>query len=297
MNIPKRLCTLPFVLLITGYLVNAQSTNALLWKVSGKDLTESSYIFGTYHLLGNPFLTEVPETEIPFKHAKGVVVETIIDSSKLMSISMMGIMRDNTISNLVSPEDFKLVSDALEKFSGMSLKSLDMLKPAQVNAMLVLLQAQQLNEKILVKYAGVPLDVHFAYNGKQSGKQVTALESMEEQVKLLFDHFTVEEQAQQLVGYVKQSDTMARLQVDMLNLYLQKNIDELYKLMESVPEELTGSSDFLLKDRNIKWVTVLPGLMRSGSQFIAVGVGHLPGKDGVLNLLRQAGYTVEPVVK
>ncbi|MBP9970851.1 MAG: TraB/GumN family protein, partial [Paludibacteraceae bacterium] len=31
------------------------------------------------------------------------------------------------------------------------------------------------------------------------------------------------------------------------------------------------------------------------STFIAVGALHLPGKDGLINLLREAGYTVEQV--
>jgi uncharacterized protein YbaP (TraB family) len=35
--------------------------------------------------------------------------------------------------------------------------------------------------------------------------------------------------------------------------------------------------------------------MPENSLVVAVGAGHLPGKKGVLNLLRQAGYTVEPV--
>jgi uncharacterized protein YbaP (TraB family) len=35
--------------------------------------------------------------------------------------------------------------------------------------------------------------------------------------------------------------------------------------------------------------------MINNSLVVAVGAGHLPGKKGVLNLLREAGYKVEPV--
>ena len=288
---------LQVLFLLTTTLLHAQTdTKALLWKVSGKGLQEPSYIFGTYHLLGDKFLQEVPEADAPFKNAKGVVVETVIDSSKMMSIAMMGIMRDNKISNLMSPDDFKLVSDVFEKSTGMSLKSLDMFKPAQVSAMLVLFQAQKLNEKVLTKYAGIPLDVNFAYTAKKSGKTVTQLEAMEEQVKMLFDHFPVDEQARQLVEYAKKSESLAKTQVDMLDLYIQKDLSGLLKIMESYPKEL-GETDFMLKDRNEKWVKVLPQLMNSGSQFIAVGAGHLPGKDGLIELLRKEGYKVEPVVQ
>jgi uncharacterized protein len=35
--------------------------------------------------------------------------------------------------------------------------------------------------------------------------------------------------------------------------------------------------------------------MAKQSLVIAVGAGHLPGDKGVINLLRKAGYKVEPV--
>jgi hypothetical protein len=35
--------------------------------------------------------------------------------------------------------------------------------------------------------------------------------------------------------------------------------------------------------------------MPGKSLVIAVGAGHLPGEKGVINLLRKAGYKVEPV--
>lgn len=283
--------------LVTILQAQPAQPKALLWKVSGNGLQEPSYLFGTYHLLNDGFLSEIPEADAPFKKAKGVVVEMVFDSSKLVSIAMMGVMRDNKISNLMSAEDFKLVSDKFEKISGMTLKTMDMFKPAQVNAMMVLLESQKLNETLLSKYKGLPLDLHFAIAGKKQGKVVTPLETMEEQITMLFDHFPVEEQARQLVEYVKNSDTMAKTHVELANLYVQKDIGGLLKIIESYPSELTGNVDFMLKDRNVKWAKVLPALMSSGSQFIAVGAGHLPGKDGLIALLKQAGYDVEPVTK
>ena len=36
-------------------------------------------------------------------------------------------------------------------------------------------------------------------------------------------------------------------------------------------------------------------LLESGSAFIAVGAMHLPGETGLVTLLRQAGYRLQPV--
>jgi uncharacterized protein YbaP (TraB family) len=36
-------------------------------------------------------------------------------------------------------------------------------------------------------------------------------------------------------------------------------------------------------------------LMKENSLLFAVGAGHLPGKEGVIDLLRKMGYQVSPV--
>lgn len=275
------------------------SEKALLWKVSGNGLKESSYLFGTYHLLGDKFLTEVPETSQPFAKAKGVVVEIVVDSAKMLSVLMSkAIMYDKKMSTLLSPEDFKRVDSVLQSLSQYTLKMFDMFKPVQVSTMISLLQTQKDNADLLKKYDGTTLDIHFANEGKRLGKTVTPLETLEQQCDMLFNHFTVEEQAKQLVEMVKQADQTSKFSVEMTNAYLKKDIGALMKMIEEAPKEITGDNmDHMLKDRNENWVKVLPALMKSGSQFIAVGAGHLPGKDGLITLLRNQGYTVTPVVK
>ena len=51
----------------------------------------------------------------------------------------------------------------------------------------------------------------------------------------------------------------------------------------------------LLDNRNIQWAEILPEKMQEAPAFIAVGALHLPGDNGVINLLRQKGYQVEPI--
>ena len=51
----------------------------------------------------------------------------------------------------------------------------------------------------------------------------------------------------------------------------------------------------LLKARNMNWITKLTGLIKDKTTFIAVGVRHLPGENGLITLLQKEGYKVEPV--
>ena len=51
----------------------------------------------------------------------------------------------------------------------------------------------------------------------------------------------------------------------------------------------------LLKARNMNWIAKLTGLIKDKPTFIAVGVRHLPGENGLITLLQKEGYNVEPV--
>lgn len=49
----------------------------------------------------------------------------------------------------------------------------------------------------------------------------------------------------------------------------------------------------LLDERNVAWIPELERLIERGDVFVAFGAAHLFGEKGVIELLRQKGYTVE----
>ena len=51
--------------------------------------------------------------------------------------------------------------------------------------------------------------------------------------------------------------------------------------------------DIIIVQRNHRWVDQIEDMLDgSGTVFIAVGSGHLPGDEGVISLLRQRDITV-----
>jgi len=87
---------------------------------------------------------------------------------------------------------------------------------------------------------------------------------------------------------------------ELQNAYLSQNIDALYELsIKDMPNDPCPSTDeerdALNKDRNVRWLEKLPAIMAEKPSFIAVGCLHLPGEIGLIEGLRDLGYTVEPV--
>ena len=52
------------------------------------------------------------------------------------------------------------------------------------------------------------------------------------------------------------------------------------------------TQELLLDSRNRRWVHKLTPALKRGGVFAAVGVGHAPGAQGLLQLLSKRGYTL-----
>lgn len=271
------------------------SENSLFWEISGKGLKKPSYLFGTYHLLNDSYLNELPKVKKAYENASGVVVEMVIDSSKLMSLGMLSVMTETTLDKLVSPEVFEKLKEVVTNTLGPQVAmAMNMLKPNAVMAPLVMAYNKEYNAEILNKYPGIPLDLFFSSDAKKRGIPVIGLESMEDQFKVLYTRQPVEKQAETLVKLVEDKDLVIKMQTDLLKFYLANDLEQLNKMYEEYSDKY-GESDYLLKDRNIRWMELFPDILSKGNQFIGVGALHLPGEFGMINLLRKAGYTVKPL--
>ena len=110
------------------------------------------------------------------------------------------------------------------------------------------------------------------------------------------------------VGMIKLSLDLPQdpddLQATMLDLYLDGRVALLWeyaKLLSLQHGSATAEADFarfeqaLLTDRNRAWADRVEAEMVGKSALIAVGAGHLPGENGLLNLLARRGFTITPL--
>lgn len=268
--------------------------NSLFWEISGNGLSRPSYLFGTYHLLNSGFLDEIPKVKEAFKNAGGVIVETELDSSMMMKMMFMMVMKDKKISDLMSTDDYAMVSKEVLEATGAPMDMMGQFKPSFISVMLSLSYSQKENGEILKKYDGHPLDSYFAMEAKKLKKPVGTFETMEEQIAMVFDHDPVEKQAEQLVEFVKMKKELAGVQTELLNAYLREDLAGLFKLYKKYEDQF-GDTAYLLDDRNVKWMEKLPEFLSKGNQFIAVGALHFTGEKGLIKLLREKGYSVKPI--
>ncbi|AEV33037.1 hypothetical protein Oweho_2061 [Owenweeksia hongkongensis DSM 17368] len=276
------------VLLLVVLPTKAQKSS-LLWKIENPETQATSYIFGTYHLIGSAYLDENAPVKKAYEESETVVIETELDSSAMMMVAMKAMMLDNSLKSLVDSADYVLLKQEIEPIIGMPISQFDNVKPIMLSTMYSVAKAQEVTPKDFT-FDGTPIDLFFAEDGKEKGKKVVPLETAMEQAEILFDSQTVEEQAAALVENVK-AELEDDLSAEILDAYQKQDLDKLWELSQDWDESM-GEMTLLLDDRNKKWIPKLKPLLDEGKAFIAVGALHLPGEMGVLELLKAEGYVV-----
>lgn len=288
-----------FLLLIIG-LVAGSAGAQLLWKVTGDKLAKPSYLFGTYHLISGNFIDSVAQLPRVIQDVDAVWVEIEADSMKnanflAKSAQMLQAPQDSTLDKLLKGEDFKVVQQVIDKhfgFLGVGIEPFLQLKPAAIANQLVMFQAAQILQNI---DTGNLLDGAVQRRVNELGKPAHSLETTDFQINLLFGS-PLAKQTTDLLEMCKADDHVSEALTSMTRAYQEQNLKKLLEIMQD--PAIGGNKDdlkALIFDRNRNWVKKLVPVMEQQSVLVAVGAGHLPMSEGLIELLHQAGYTVEPV--
>jgi uncharacterized protein YbaP (TraB family) len=133
--------------------------------------------------------------------------------------------------------------------------------------------------------------VELALNARAEGKTKAALETLEEQIGL-FDTMPLDAQLAYLDKTVEAIPEVAGTVEEMVAMWLEGDAVSLAALLN---DEVDDPDLYrrLLSDRNANWVEWIDTRMDSpGNVFIAVGAGHLAGRDSVQKLLAERGFAV-----
>jgi uncharacterized protein YbaP (TraB family) len=223
-------------------------------------------------------------------------VEIDADSAQMVQATMgAAIMQGNSLDKLLDSASYARVGKELMSSMGYPIQAFNLFKPAFLTMSFTMIYSMQANPA-LEQYNGQLMDQYITEKGKTAGKQVIALETAAEQLDMLFNHYTLEEQAQQLVDFVNEKEEMLKGQKDLADAYMAHDFGKMVTLSEELSQNY-GDISYLTDDRNKRWVPLIEKSIQQNPTFIAVGALHLPGENGLIELLRKEGYTVKPVMK
>lgn len=280
------------IFLLIGLQSSAQTSklsNSLFWEITGKDLTKPSYLFGTYHFAGKDFLDSMHN--VNKLDASDMVIGELLFTDNLLAkkLSKYMLMNGNTLDKILTEQEYKLVGDYLIKIAKVDINNLKYLNPMAVKVMIL-----QFTSPVTFSKENTAIDAYFQEYGNLHNKAVIGLETIEEQGKILFGA-SIERQKKQLLDNVLNYEKYKKLAEEGFEAFKAQDLNKIEKSFQETDEFTPEEFEVLLKNRNIAWIKKLPSLIKNKSAFIAVGVGHLVGGWGLINLLQKEGYTVTPI--
>jgi uncharacterized protein YbaP (TraB family) len=197
---------------------------------------------------------------------------------------------DTTLADLLSKEDYQKVKKFIESNDPMlPFSQLETFKP--------LFTSSTLFESSLPCGTPVAMEQMIMEEAKRKNKRIEGLETMIYQMSI-FDSIPYKLQAEQLLKYATTPDSTNggdKEFNDMMEAYKEQDLEKLGDFIKKSDDGMTQYEDLLLNNRNRNWVQKLKNIMANKPVTIAVGAGHLPGTQGLIELLRKEGYKVRPI--
>ena len=258
-----------------------------MWLVKDEDTT--IYLFGTFHALDGKSDWFNDEVKAAFDHSDEVMVEVLIpDDPAAMQPIVMKYALDKSgkpLTQKLSPEGQKRLAAALASL-GAPANAFDGFKPFFASITLAAVSMQKMGlaadkgvEKILLGAA------------KSAGKPVGEIENAELQFGM-FDRISEADQIQMLEQLLESLDEIPVEMQRMLTAWNKGDAAGFKAIMDESNEQGPGAYKVIFSDRNANWAEWIDRrLDKPGTVFLAVGTGHLAGKDSVQQLLGQRKIT------
>ncbi len=285
--------------LLIGAAISALAANAqLLWKVEGNGLAAPSYIFGTHHVAPADMVSRVEGLTDALDAVAAVYGEVnMVDLNpmEMQQMIMPHIMApsDSTLSVLFTPQQLDSIQTIFQAYAGqpVDLAQMNMVKPVMLSTQLAVMQSMKAFPDFNPQ---AQLDATIQNMAKAAGKEVDGLETFEYQLGILYDT-PLSEQAQDLMEVIRHDDEAVEKATTLANAYQNADLDAISATLYDDPEMTRAKLEKLLLIRNRDWASRLPAIMNDKSVLVVVGCGHLPGDEGLISLLRNAGFTITPV--
>ncbi|MEM6298147.1 MAG: TraB/GumN family protein, partial [Bacteroidota bacterium] len=252
---------------------------------------------GTVHVGDERAYNFHPEVLPALERAEGMAGELTFDMAMMIQAMSAMIMKDSTLADLLPEEKYNFVHKKIEDRVGPLMTGMvEVMKPAIIPMMLI--DPETLMSADVTETQREPLDLYFQNKAREAEKEVTGLETVQEQMAA-FEVYSLKEQAEMLYESLKAEEqggeegSMEKELNNLLDIYESEDLDSLYALTVSELDPM--ASEQLLNVRNIRMADRFEKLMERKTWFVAVGAAHLPGEKGVIQLMRDKGYTVKPL--
>ncbi len=269
--------------------LNAQD-KSFLWRV--KSAKGAIYLLGSIHYLKRENYPLKKSIQEAFENSQTLVLE--LDPQRDTPERAQQVMLDKalypdgtTLQQNISPQTYQSAEQRAREL-GIDLLQMSPFKPWFVALSLVSVKLQKMGFD-----PNFGLDRFLADQAKKSGKTIRGLETLEFQIGLL-DQFSPAEQESMLRQSVAEMDLLDKNLEQIVQSWNSGDSRGVEQMLLASMKEYPEIYEKIVVARNRRWMAALDKMLKQGDKaLVVVGAAHLVGRNGLVELLQQRGYTVE----
>lgn len=240
----------------------------LFWMITGNGLQDTSYLYGTTHIICRDSFTLSPRIINAVLHSRVFFNEVLYQDRPSYNPVPYFIKSDTTLRYLIGAGDYKRVQQLIDttKYPDAVLNRLP---PFGVVPLVV---------AALLGCQTTSYDDELWNIASNARLQLSALETAAEHDAPL-RALPLKRQAAMLKRKLATMDKEAKILRQHIEMYAQKKT--YYK-----------QDEILLDRRNRKWIPIIEKAIKRQPCFFAFGCSHLFGETGMIRALEEEGYTV-----
>ncbi len=281
---------LPILILLLSSVMSkgfAQTTdktsNHLLWRISGNGLPGSSYLFGTMHLTDKRLFYFGDSLYAAMERSEGFAAE--LDMNSMFTHYINYITSDDKAKTyLEDVVDKATLQKHKEKLEKKFRKPISKITTDDIESE----EERMIGEYLRAGEMSTFMDAYLFDIADRQGKWTGGIEDPMDQFGIR-DDLVPEDRIEAMFEKKQLKDRGLEW---MIRTYLNEDLE----LIDRTEQIWKGAKDVILINRNGKMSYRIDSLARIRTVVFAIGAAHLPGDSGVINLLRQKGYTLTPVI-
>lgn len=273
-------CTLT----LYSFITTAQTEKSLLWEISGKGLEKPSYVFGTIHMICQEDYIMTETIQNTLKNVDAFYAEIDFSNPENITVIQQSMMSETPLSERLEPAKYNELKSLLKEVVDLDIAQFEHLTDAAIVSMITFKSFPCTDFKMY--------EMELLQTAAAAEKKMGGLETAAEQMEILGKSLGIDAVFEMLNDLKKDGFKTTK---EMITLYKSQDIQGLYTYMKKSSYMTDDVYNEMLTKRNHNWINEMPELIKNQSVFFAIGAAHLSGNNGVLKLLKDAGYTIKAV--
>ena len=273
---------------VSSAVADQPADNSLFWSVL-KDGRQAGYLLGTIHS-EDPRVLDFSEGLLArLRSSQVFAMEMVPDAVTLERLGgYMKYPQGQSLEAVLGSERFQALESALSAYQ-VPVAFVQRMKP----------WAAMMTLSTPPSDTGFFMDLSLSLRASGNGLEVVGLETLEEQLSFL-ENMPLPMQLELLDLAIAEADRVVEVHDLMVAAYLQNDLSALQALSDAQLREVGENArvyfvELGIDARNRRMADGLLKLLGRNTVFAAVGALHLPGRQGLLEILRQNGYELSPL--